>query len=217
MPVSRHHQIRPGTLVSIVLKADQRTGRQVQGTVAQLLTRGDHPRGIKVRLTDGRIGRVQQLLPHTLAHSSSTSRPSRTPSRTINMSSGHNPWQTAESQGNPYTGTGSEQAPQQQPQQPYQQYQSQQGSDYNPPPGPPPRIPRSDTDALLEQESDRAAQVEHMQNYEATANETEDDRNQAILQKEFPNIDSSLIAAIYGDSKQLGQTREMLQELDSGS
>ncbi|KAL5343940.1 hypothetical protein BJX70DRAFT_393363 [Aspergillus crustosus] len=49
----------PGALVNIVLKADQPTGRTVSGTVANLLTRGNHPRGIKVRLTDGRVGRVQ--------------------------------------------------------------------------------------------------------------------------------------------------------------
>ncbi|KAH6722637.1 hypothetical protein BKA61DRAFT_453445, partial [Leptodontidium sp. MPI-SDFR-AT-0119] len=40
---------------------DQPTGRQVQGTVAELLTRGNHPRGIKVRLQDGRVGRVQRM------------------------------------------------------------------------------------------------------------------------------------------------------------
>ncbi|KAK4119796.1 hypothetical protein N657DRAFT_245948 [Parathielavia appendiculata] len=51
----------PGALVNIVLKADQPTGRTVQGAVLQLLTRGNHPRGIKVRLTDGRVGRVQSM------------------------------------------------------------------------------------------------------------------------------------------------------------
>ncbi|KAH7407987.1 hypothetical protein BKA64DRAFT_436439 [Cadophora sp. MPI-SDFR-AT-0126] len=54
-------QVIPGSSVSIVLKIDQPTGRQVQGTVAELLTRGDHPRGIKVRLQDGRVGRVQRM------------------------------------------------------------------------------------------------------------------------------------------------------------
>lgn len=47
--------------MSIVLKEDQPTGREVQGTVQDLLTRGNHPRGIKVRLTDGRVGRVQRM------------------------------------------------------------------------------------------------------------------------------------------------------------
>lgn len=59
--VPRTTQVIPGAYVSIVLKADQRTGREVQGTVRDVLTRGDHHRGIKVRLTDGRIGRVQRM------------------------------------------------------------------------------------------------------------------------------------------------------------
>jgi uncharacterized repeat protein (TIGR03833 family) len=58
-------QVRPGAFVSIVLKQDQPTGREVQGTVQDLLTRGDHPRGIKVRLTDGRVGRVQRMATNT--------------------------------------------------------------------------------------------------------------------------------------------------------
>lgn len=54
-------QVIPGASVSIVLKADQPTGREVQGVVQELLTRGNHPRGIKVRLQDGRVGRVQRM------------------------------------------------------------------------------------------------------------------------------------------------------------
>lgn len=55
-------QVLAGAKVSIVLKADQATGREVQGTVQDVLTRGDHPRGIKVRLMDGRVGRVQRMV-----------------------------------------------------------------------------------------------------------------------------------------------------------
>lgn len=54
-------QVVPGARVSIVLKQDQPTGREVQGTVSEVLTRGNHPRGIKVRLQDGRVGRVQRM------------------------------------------------------------------------------------------------------------------------------------------------------------
>lgn len=54
-------QVTRGASVSIVLKEDQPTGREVQGVVQDLLTRGNHPRGIKVRLNDGRIGRVQRM------------------------------------------------------------------------------------------------------------------------------------------------------------
>jgi uncharacterized repeat protein (TIGR03833 family) len=59
IPTTR--EVVPGALVNIVLKADQPTGRTVQGAVSQLLTRGNHPRGIKVRLADGRVGRVQSM------------------------------------------------------------------------------------------------------------------------------------------------------------
>lgn len=54
-------QVTRGAAVSIVLKQDQPTGREVQGVVQDLLTKGNHPRGIKVRLTDGRVGRVQRM------------------------------------------------------------------------------------------------------------------------------------------------------------
>ncbi len=56
--------IRPGIRVAIVLKQDQRTGRRTIGTVKDLLTNSaNHPHGIKVRLTDGQVGRVQEILP----------------------------------------------------------------------------------------------------------------------------------------------------------
>lgn len=55
-------QVKPGASVSIVLKADQRTGREVQGAVKDVLTRGNHPHGIKVRLQDERVGRVQRMM-----------------------------------------------------------------------------------------------------------------------------------------------------------
>ncbi|KAI5919825.1 hypothetical protein F4810DRAFT_714177 [Camillea tinctor] len=71
--VPRTTEVIPGASVNIVLKADQRTGRQVHGIVRDVLTRGDHHRGIKVRLTDGRIGRVQSMAPTTSSASSSDS------------------------------------------------------------------------------------------------------------------------------------------------
>ncbi len=55
--------IKPGMHVAIVLKHDQRTGKLTNGTVKDLLTNSaDHPHGIKVRLTDGQVGRVQEIL-----------------------------------------------------------------------------------------------------------------------------------------------------------
>jgi len=56
--------IRAGMRVAIVLKQDQRTGKRTVGTVKDLLTNSaNHPHGIKVRLTDGQVGRVQEILP----------------------------------------------------------------------------------------------------------------------------------------------------------
>ncbi|WP_052339424.1 YwbE family protein [Gorillibacterium massiliense] len=55
--------IRPGIEVDIVLKQDQRTGKLSRGIVKDLLTNSpSHPHGIKVRLTDGRVGRVKTIL-----------------------------------------------------------------------------------------------------------------------------------------------------------
>ena len=77
---------------------------------------------------------------------------------------------------------------------------------------------RSNTDELLANQADRGEQYERMQQFEATAPQSEDDKNQAQLQKEYPNIDSSLIAAIYQERKpDMGEVRELLQELAQGS
>jgi uncharacterized repeat protein (TIGR03833 family) len=55
--------VRPGLRVAIVLKRDQRTGKRTLGVVKDLLTSSSyHPHGIKVRLEDGQIGRVQEIL-----------------------------------------------------------------------------------------------------------------------------------------------------------
>ena len=59
----QRENIRPGMRVAIVLKQDQQTGRQTIGIVKDLLTKStNHPHGIKVRLTDGQVGRVQDIL-----------------------------------------------------------------------------------------------------------------------------------------------------------
>lgn len=55
--------IKIGSKVEIVLKADQRTGRLTQGIVTEILTNSSfHPHGIKVRLEDGQVGRVQNII-----------------------------------------------------------------------------------------------------------------------------------------------------------
>lgn len=55
--------IQPGLEVNIILKKDQRSGVKTKGIVKDLLTNSAyHPHGIKVRLTDGQIGRVCDIL-----------------------------------------------------------------------------------------------------------------------------------------------------------
>ena len=56
--------IKIGGEVEVVLKADQPTGKLTRGRVAKILTSSIfHPRGIKVKLEDGQVGRVQKILP----------------------------------------------------------------------------------------------------------------------------------------------------------
>ena len=54
--------IKPGSRVLVVLKTDQRSGKLTEGVVKDILTKSAvHPHGIKVRLENGQIGRVQEL------------------------------------------------------------------------------------------------------------------------------------------------------------
>ncbi|HEY0783526.1 MAG TPA: YwbE family protein [Thermoanaerobaculia bacterium] len=58
----RQH-VRPGLEVEVVLKRHQRSGKRTRGVVAQVLTSSAfHPHGIKVRLTNGEVGRVQEIV-----------------------------------------------------------------------------------------------------------------------------------------------------------
>lgn len=53
----------PGLEVDIVLKKDQPTGKRTRGIVKDILTNSSfHPHGIKVRLQDGQVGRVQEII-----------------------------------------------------------------------------------------------------------------------------------------------------------
>lgn len=55
--------ILPGLEVDIVLKQDQRTGKLTRGIVKDILTNSpSHPHGIKVRLQDGQVGRVKNII-----------------------------------------------------------------------------------------------------------------------------------------------------------
>jgi uncharacterized repeat protein (TIGR03833 family) len=62
-PHQQKNQIKPGSHVKIVLKQDQQSGKLTEGTVKNILTNSSfHPHGIKVRLTDGKVGRVQTIV-----------------------------------------------------------------------------------------------------------------------------------------------------------
>ncbi|MCW4038074.1 MAG: YwbE family protein [Candidatus Bathyarchaeota archaeon] len=61
-PNQERSQIKPGIRVNIVLKQHQRSGKLTEGMVKDVLTNSaTHPHGIKVRLTDGKVGRVQSI------------------------------------------------------------------------------------------------------------------------------------------------------------
>ena len=64
MEGQNRQDIRIGLEVGIVLKADQRSNRITRGIVQDILTKSSfHPHGIKVRLTDGQVGRVKEIYP----------------------------------------------------------------------------------------------------------------------------------------------------------
>ncbi len=55
--------VRVGARVRVVQKQDQRTGRLTEGIVRDILTKsGMHPHGIKVRLENGIVGRVKEIV-----------------------------------------------------------------------------------------------------------------------------------------------------------
>lgn len=63
MDGTERSSIKAGLEVQIVLKQDQRTGKLTQGIVQNILTNSPrHPHGIKVRLTDGSVGRVKHIV-----------------------------------------------------------------------------------------------------------------------------------------------------------
>ena len=54
--------LEPGTNVVIIEKYNQATGEESVGKIDRILTRDySHPHGIKVMLTDGRVGRVTRV------------------------------------------------------------------------------------------------------------------------------------------------------------
>lgn len=58
----KRNELKPGLLVAIVLKQDQRSGQLTKGIIKDILTKSPtHPHGIKVRLESGVVGRVKEI------------------------------------------------------------------------------------------------------------------------------------------------------------
>lgn len=63
MSVTKRVDLRAGMRVQVIEKQNQRTGELSEGVIARILTSSStHPRGIKVMLEDGRVGRVEKIL-----------------------------------------------------------------------------------------------------------------------------------------------------------
>ena len=60
---TKRQNIKKGTRVKVVQKHHQVTGELTEGVVEKILTKSQlHPRGIKVMLQDGIVGRVQEII-----------------------------------------------------------------------------------------------------------------------------------------------------------
>jgi uncharacterized repeat protein (TIGR03833 family) len=63
MSIPTRSQLKSGVRVRIVLKQDQPTGKLTEGILKDILTSSPaHPHGIKVRLMDGQVGRVKEVV-----------------------------------------------------------------------------------------------------------------------------------------------------------
>ena len=63
MQGTRRADIKPGQLVKVVQKQDQRSGKLTEGVVARILTNSpQHQHGIKVKLEAGTVGRVKDIM-----------------------------------------------------------------------------------------------------------------------------------------------------------
>jgi uncharacterized repeat protein (TIGR03833 family) len=61
--------IQSGFIVDIIQKQDQRSNKKTRGAVQEILTNTSfHPHGIKVRLKDGKVGRVTDVIRSEPAH-----------------------------------------------------------------------------------------------------------------------------------------------------
>ena len=183
MTVPRQHQLHAGVSVNIVLKADQRSGKLTTGQIANILTRGDHPRGIKVRLADGQIGRVQSL-----SSPSSTSGLNNNNTRSLGESTSR--LTALESRGSGRGRTGF--------------VQQDVRFDGHDPAGMPPS--RSLADYITFPEETKPAT-------DSWACDEQGTDLQQRLEAEFPNLDTALIAAIVADHDDVEAAKNVLRTL----
>lgn len=63
MDGKKRTNIKQGLKVKIVLKKDQKSGKLTEGIVQDILTNAStHPHGIKIRLSNGEVGRVKAII-----------------------------------------------------------------------------------------------------------------------------------------------------------
>jgi len=186
MAVPRMSQLCPGVGVNVVLKNDQRSGMQTGGRISEILTRGDHPRGIKVCLMDGKIGRVQSL--------SSDSDPTGTAEMTFSAPIRYDtlsdaPKALAQQSLRAGRGARNEKVPLQQDlREDSIPVRSQSLANYI-------EVPTSSKPASAPQNSVQADSVQNG------------------LEKDFPKLDTALIAAILADHEDVDAARSVLASL----
>ena len=199
--VPRHSQILAGTPVSIVLKADQATGKLTAGNVADVLTRHDHPRGVKVRLVDGQIGRVQSI-------SSLRSRPEQAESTAPRLPSDSPGMGERRLGGFVQDDYRNDPTP----------LEERSLEDYIKKPAQKKKNKNKRLQPNDETRIGRTSAVGTSTGEERDAPETQDKTaSQAELEQGFPALDSALIAAILADHPDdLGRARETLKQLSAG-
>ena len=179
MAVPKMSQLRPGVHVNVVLKAHQQSGKLTTGQISEILTRGDHPRGIKVRLHSGEIGRVQSLSLSSEPFAAAQAPPHEQTSAVSEY--GNSPNHFGERRRERFTS-----------QEDYRQDPSPLGSrslaEY---------IRTSSSSKKTPQISSTAAK----------------DTIQATMEKEFPKLDSALIAAILADHDDINDAKSVLASL----
>jgi uncharacterized repeat protein (TIGR03833 family) len=63
MKHTKRNNIHIGLMVDVIQKQDQQSGERTRGNVSKILTNSmNHPHGIKVRLENGIVGRVIEII-----------------------------------------------------------------------------------------------------------------------------------------------------------